>query len=342
MGVLSTHAITGNCSTRSRAIEADPHEMSALSTRNNAATSWRKAFTLIHELNPCESEILRRHLFFDPHLEPLPTDDEISAVLERIAPIIALLREGAIKPGCDWGARPLSSLEGFSEQSNVLFLASIACFEASERIHTQPAEAAEDLKALQHLGNTVNQTVSGALSISAVQEEIFSFMSHHTDSFPDAIRADLKSTILNQTALVNAFQECFQTLSCVDNQGTTDDLRKSAMVSQMLWMSDEEFERWKTSFSAEHPTVEGEYDASDLGIFTKARVRARESIVHKTMCLAALSMKDEGLSALNHYPDPFTGKAFSYSDTGKSGFLLPSQVYHGRPIMRSFYIQKSE
>ena len=118
-----------NAATRSRLIEAevDPEAELVLSTRDNTATEWRKAFALMDKLTVRENAIIKPK----PPADPPATEAEISALLKKIAPIIALLREGASKPDCDLGIRYLSFDSPFPHFPKAHALAVIARFDTA-------------------------------------------------------------------------------------------------------------------------------------------------------------------------------------------------------------------
>jgi hypothetical protein len=361
-----------NAATRSRMIEAeiDPKKKRVLSARDNAATEWRKAFALSDKLSDREKAVLNLEVSLDP---PAP-EAEIAMLLKKIAPIIALLRRGAVKPGCHWGISP-SSDTPLAYLSKARFVSIVALFDASERIDAQPTEAAENLIAMQRLGNSLDVTIFGGAHNSGIQERVILFLARHGDSLPPATRSYLRANLLSEEALVGAFQESFrseevfikntfaawkagrndngQPLSTADIENlqryvgkTPDDLRVSEerarkMASAMggiLYMPDGTFQKWESQFRANNPTPKVDDSVDSLHINVFMRERARETIVTQAMGRAALAIMDEGASALGRYSDPLTGKAFGYRVVdGNGSFQLQSEVIRkGQPVKLTF------
>ncbi|HEX8372947.1 MAG TPA: hypothetical protein VF585_09215 [Chthoniobacterales bacterium] len=257
----------------------------------------------------------------------------------------------------------------------IILLSSIGYFDARLRVQTQPAETVKNLKAMERLGNSQDGTLIASWANSFVQTRIVTFIAEHGETLPPALRANLSSGVLGEAALVAAFQESIRgeqslsenayaaleagrkengdPLSGIEKRvvarmmGTTpDEIRQhaerlriiTAKLGESLYMRDEKFRRWQADFRARHPAPSAEGPVEHMEGHMSFRETARSTIVTQAMARAALSIFDQGPSALTRYRDPLTGKVFGYRVVDANGsFELQSEVLRNdKPVTLTF------
>ncbi|MEO7932012.1 MAG: hypothetical protein ABIT76_02530 [Chthoniobacterales bacterium] len=359
-------AIPFGTAVRSRMIEADPAE-TRLSAKDNAANDYRRAFALLEKLTKREKDMMS----YRAVLKEEPSAVEVEALLTKIEPIIALLREGAAKPACDWRLHDLRTLTTTTHMSKAWDLAQIAFWDAKQRVHDQPNSSVADVRALNQLSNSMDAGTGSSLNHLGTQALISQFIKDWAAELPAQDRRELLTMWIQPDFLAVA-QSCNRSeietnlqlidlyKSGVDFEGkplsewtkrmgaglfgsdsatqkrTRKGFEKLARVAdESVFWSDEKFDQWCQQV-ADMPTWED--GSNPIQTFAGIRRDLRTSLRQRAMTAAGLALMDEGMAALARFPDPLNGETFQYRVMDdQNAFQLQSTVLHkGKPVSLTF------
>lgn len=363
-------SLTASASSRSRAIEQDSEE-TRLKSSENAATFYRKAYALLDQLSQRENAVMDDR---NP-ARPAPIAEEIAALLAKIRPIIALLREGSLRTECEWNDGELSIWNSpFQSTSKALLLAHVALWDASQRVKNQPQESVENFQAVDRLGNTIQAAFVGGLVNVAIHSKMAKFISVHGNEFSAAERkqlaenlasSELKASLQAAYSAENLFNR--NTLESIKSGRKPDGtpftpeeekihealkqqyagkLDKALVDCQNLgdglknsldW-SDQEFTQWMNQFKQTAAAPD------NLPMYLMMRENMRAGLVRQKMTAAGLMVLDGGLNVLSQIKDPISYNSFSYKiSPDKNSFELQSIVTaKGKPVSLTFQLRTGQ
>lgn len=346
-------------------LETEPRTPETVPTQDNAAVLYRKAFALVDQLTEREKQILRSPSKVDPQ----PTAEEVETLLEKIDPMIVLLREAAALPACDWNLGHLSASTDFSHLGKADLLASAALWDSVQRLADEPREAVKNIQAAYHLGNSLQQGVISAMVNITIHQRAAALLAKHASTLPAterevllaenstsymwvAVRAAYESEAQFVVNSLRGLQDKYQNgypltkddQEFIEALGSTPDAISKVMTSYqqlaavlpdlLLW-SDADFAQWEANFqkNASIPAVSAMTD-----VYTSTRLTSRRALVMDTMTNAGLAVLNGGIEELRHFPDPLTQEPFAHRLVDDHGsFELQSKILHKeKPITVTF------
>lgn len=307
----------------------------------NAADLYKQAFMLWRKLSDADKKLLRERAKIDPATAP--------ALLEKIKPILALLREAGRADYCDWAMGELSFETPLPQIGLVMDLGRVGAWAATYLFKEDPDAACQVLADHQSLGDSVRnfcligslvQNSMGSVEGWVLRENFASLTPALAEKYkplfaPSAVEADFPESFQAESALmrklVNSpefakFQK--QGQLPISAEQIEQILKQYEQGSKMLQASDAEFSKWNSELQNLAKGTAMETAVPDWG---KIRSSFKKRILQRQMLGAALAFTQSAPKQ-----SVVGGQPFIYRQT-PGGFELESRVrFDGKPVVLSF------
>jgi hypothetical protein len=322
--------------------------------QSNAADLYRQAFALYDALSMEDKDILAD---WKKEVDPA----KAAELLQKIQPILNLLRQGAATGKCDWGLGKIGLATSTPHLGQGRNLGRVALWGAAQTFKSDPNAGAELVASELQLGKNVgDSTLLGMLVNSSMQRGAMELLCTNAIAL-NATATDKLVTILGATDYDESFfrsldGESEMTAHFADdiesgkqplNFDTVTNIPPAEAAAQLRQIADFQKAYLQAMESAEVDmvawsnqvaaiTATNAFAEMFLPSYDAVFEQARRTRVERTMISAGLTYRQEGAGALAKFPDPSTGQPFIYEPT-TNGFRLRSTfIFREQPVSMSF------
>lgn len=333
-------------------------------TNANAAAIYRQAFAMYDALSKEQKDLMKDWR--------TNVDASVAAELcEKIQPICDLMHQAAAVSNCDWGLeQPITFETRLPHLNYCRSIARAAVWSVDHCRTGDPSAAVDDLVATSQLGQNASSPaiLIGYLVDLAIQGLVVDSATEHASALVSAgdtrlvdllnganydeglrrafeAEADIMTREADRLAALppeEAMRELIQngdySSSQLQSMGTAQaiaDMRQAAELqrqyAQALELPEAEYREWLTSLEAV-----GKTNPFVADFVTKQVIRTQAMTVRTAMAAAGLAVMQDGLAALQSYPDPSTGQPFAYTQTPDGFELQSSFQFLGKPSSYQF------
>jgi hypothetical protein len=333
--------------------------MSDVSATPNAADLYRQAFALYDALSDDERSLL-------DHWSTNVDAAVESELCGKIRPICDLMHQTAGLTNCDWGNSEMA-LDTFMPPviTPSRSIAHATMWSVTHCRFNDAAGATDDITAILRLGRQISQvSMIGGFEDVRLQELVTSYIAKDIGLFRGA-DAERLATTLRDSGYDDAPIRALQAEAEMADRRASEIMVKSAnamyvnddhgsvvdqppfveqqqqvsdlqleLANALATSSDEDYQAWQQhamALEAANPLAQ-RIVASDE-TFMDSVQRAE---VTRAMVAAALVVAQDGENALPSYPDPPTGKPFTYTETANGFELQSSFQVNGKPMTMQF------
>jgi hypothetical protein len=336
-----------------------------VSATTNAAALYHQAFDLFNALSDEQKAALgdwRTNV-------DAATEAELC---EKMRPICDLLHQASAVTNCDWGTDLLTFSTPLPHLSQARRIARAAMWNAAHCRSNDVAGATDDALSVLQLGHAVSHTVIlGCLMDIAIQDIASSYVAQHIESFgaddgqrlsaafDDPSYGEVPSQAFEQEAdevereaaklATLSEYEANKELSALIEPNETRALpaRDAAVaaleqiasfdqgIAKALGVSLEDgydvSQRDWAELQASNPLAGDFFGGLDQFVD-----RACRAEVNRALLVAGLAVAQDGVDALESYPDPASGESFAYTETAAGFELQSTYQMNGKPMTMQF------
>ena len=310
----------------------------------NAADLYKRAYALLNNLSEEEKQLLKSRNKSDPA--------KAAALLEKIQPILALLKQGAKADYCDWAFEDLTLGSPWPHLEQIYKLGNLTTWAAAQLFPQNPEAALELLSDQASLGDSVsNYALVGALVQNSLESKADALIRENFSSltpeliekyksllgsspagrdFPEAFQAEVafgRDFLRNPSGddpRVAEFQKKLQAFGSPERLDRIMDFYQQG--SKMLEYSDAEFAAWEAQLKS---MAQGTPLETILIFPEKFRSSFQKRITEREMLMGAIGILQNPRLAVSN-------QQFIYRETAKGFELESRRKFKGKPVLMSF------